>query len=286
MTRQTKPVPPDTRRVVEGFRDTGYTFNSAVADIVDNSITANASVVSVMVDLDPYGDPHVWVGDDGDGMTLEGLEDAMRYGSRRRTERHSLSRFGLGLKTASTSFCRRLTVVSRTLSSGTHSATWDIDLITQVTTLVLQAVVTGQLMKRLGVAVALALLPIVVSLGFIGLAMAGSFAMLILFDASFRAIQRAITRPARETLFTVVTREEKYKSKAFTDTFVYRGGDVIGAWTEGGLGALGMGLVGLASVAVPMAVAWGGLGMWLGRRQQQVAAVQASAQPPISQMRT
>jgi AAA family ATP:ADP antiporter len=152
----------------------------------------------------------------------------------------------------------------------------NIDLITQVTTLVLQAVVTGQLMKRLGVAIALALLPIVVSLGFIGLAIAGSFAVLILFDAAFRAIQRAITRPARETLFTVVTREEKYKSKAFTDTFVYRGGDVIGAWTEGGLGALGMGLLGLASVAVPLAVAWGGLGIWLGRRQQQVAAVQTS----------
>ena len=70
------------------------------------------------------------------------------------------------------------------------------------------------------------------------------------FDAAFRATQRAIARPARETLFTVVNREEKYKSKAFTDTFVYRGGDVVGAWTEGLLGRLGFALVGLASVAV------------------------------------
>ena len=151
-----------------------------------------------------------------------------------------------------------------------------IDLITQTATFVLQAVVTGHLMRKLGVSVALLLLPIVVAGGFVGLAMLGSFATLILFDAAFRAIQRAITRPARETLFTVVTREEKYKSKAFTDTFVYRGGDVIGAWTEGLLGRLGMALVGLASVAVPLAVAWAALGFWLGRTQQQRAASEST----------
>jgi AAA family ATP:ADP antiporter len=143
-----------------------------------------------------------------------------------------------------------------------------IDLITQVGTLLLQLVVTGHVMKRFGVSVALALLPIAASLGFLGLAAAGSFAMLIGFDATFRAIQRAITRPARETLFTVVGREDKYKSKAFTDTFVYRGGDVLGAWTEGLLGRLGMGLAGLASVAVPLAAFWAVLGLWLGRRQE------------------
>lgn len=146
-----------------------------------------------------------------------------------------------------------------------------LDLITQVTTLVLQAVVAGHLMRRLGVSAALALLPMLVALGFVGLAIVGSLAMLVLFDATFRAVQRAITRPGRETLFTVVSREDKYKSKAFTDTFVYRGGDVIGAWTESGLGRLGMGLVGLASVAVPLALAWAVLGVWLGRRQGGLA---------------
>lgn len=152
-----------------------------------------------------------------------------------------------------------------------------IDLITQVTTLVLQAVVTGHLMKRLGVAVALAMLPVLVSLGFLGLAIAGSFAVLVLFDAGFRAIQRAVTRPARETLFTVVTREEKYKAKAFTDTFVYRGGDVIGAWTEGGLAMLGFGLAGLAGLAVPLGLGWTMLGLWLGRRQQSLATAKVVA---------
>lgn len=139
-------------------------------------------------------------------------------------------------------------------------------------TLLLQAVIAGHLMKRLGVHVALALLPVTVALGFIGLAIVGSLAALIAFEATFRAIQRAITRPARETLYTVTTREDKYKSKAFIDTFVYRGGDVAGAQVEGLLGRLGMGLAALASVAVPLALAWAALGIWLGRRQRGMAA--------------
>jgi AAA family ATP:ADP antiporter len=155
-----------------------------------------------------------------------------------------------------------------------------------VTTLVLQLVVAGHIMKRLGVSFALALLPVIVSLGFLGLAMVASLAALILFDATFRAIQRAITRPARETLFTVVSREDKYKSKAFTDTFVYRGGDVLGAWTEGLLGRLGMALIGLASVAVPLAVGWGVLGIWLGRRQSAMrAATEPARNEPVGATR-
>lgn len=147
-----------------------------------------------------------------------------------------------------------------------------IDLYTQLATLFLQAVLAGHLMKRLGVAVTLALLPITVALGMVGLAIVGSLAALIVFEATFRAVQRAITRPARETLYTVVSREDKYKSKAFIDTFVYRTGDVAGAQIDGLLGRLGLGLAALASVAVPLALAWAALGIWLGRSQQRLAA--------------
>jgi ATP:ADP antiporter, AAA family len=147
-----------------------------------------------------------------------------------------------------------------------------IDLVVQITTLVLQLMVAGHLMKRLGVALTLALLPVTVALGFIGLALVGSLAAFVVFDAAFRSVQRAVMNPARETLFTVVSREDKYKSKAFIDTFVYRGGDVVGAQTEGLLGRLGMGLAALASVAVPLAVAWGALGIWLGRAQRRQPA--------------
>lgn len=146
-----------------------------------------------------------------------------------------------------------------------------IDLATQASTLVLQLIVTGHLMRRLGVPLTLALLPIVVAIGFAGLSAVGTLAALVIFDAVFRAVQRAIMRPSRETLFTVVSREDKYKAKAFIDTFVYRSGDVAGAWTEGLLGRLGMGLVALTSLAIPLAVVWGALGIWLGREQARRA---------------
>jgi ATP:ADP antiporter, AAA family len=151
-----------------------------------------------------------------------------------------------------------------------------IDLITQVTTLVLQAVVAGHLMKRFGVHIVLMLLPLTAVLGFLGLAIVGSFAVLIAFEAAFRAVQRALTRPARETLFTVVSREDKYKSKAFIDTFIYRGGDVIGAQVDGLLVRLGFGLAGLASVAIPLAFVWAALGLWLGRAQNRKKELQTT----------
>lgn len=147
-----------------------------------------------------------------------------------------------------------------------------IDLITQFATLILQALIAGRVMKRFGVPVTLMLLPITVMLGFAGLAITGTLAALVVFEAAFRAVQRALTRPARETLYTVISREDKYKSKAFVDTFVYRGGDVIGAQLEGGIVRLGMGMIGLASVAVPLALVWAALGLWLGRTQQRLAA--------------
>ena len=146
-----------------------------------------------------------------------------------------------------------------------------IDVITQVATLIMQAFIAGHLMRRLGVHITLMLLPITAALGFLGLALVASLAALIVFEASFRAVQRAIQRPARETLYTVISREDKYKSKAFIDTFVYRGGDVVGAQVEGLLGRLGMGLAGVASVAVPLALVWAGLALWLGRTQQRLA---------------
>jgi ATP:ADP antiporter, AAA family len=157
-----------------------------------------------------------------------------------------------------------------------------IDLITQAATLLLQALVTGHLMRRLGVAVTLALLPVTVALGFIGLALVASLAALITFEATFRAVQRAVMRPARETLYTVLSREEKYKAKAFIDTFVYRGGDVLGAQTEGLLGRLGMGLAALTSVAVPLAIAWAALGLWLGRTQRRLAGTPAEPPAPAA----
>jgi len=147
-----------------------------------------------------------------------------------------------------------------------------IDMWTQIAVLVLQLTLTGRLIRRFGLGVALAILPVATALGFIGLAIYGSFVVLILLEATNRAVQRGITRPAREALFTVASREDKYKAKAFIDTFIYRAGDVVGAQTEGLLGRLGLAMGGLVSVVLPLALIWAALALWLGRAQQHAAA--------------
>ncbi|WP_286903256.1 NTP/NDP exchange transporter [Vreelandella sedimenti] len=143
----------------------------------------------------------------------------------------------------------------------------NIDMWTQVAVLILQLTLTGKIIQRFGLGVALAILPVATALGFIGLAIYGSFVVLILLEATTRALQRGVTRPAREALFTVVGREDKYKAKAFVDTFIYRAGDVVGAQTEGALGRLGLAVGGLVSVVVPLALVWAALGLWMGRAQ-------------------
>lgn len=182
-------------------------------------------------------------------------------------------------------FTRLQMVAALSLDTDTRTAAFArIDLYTQMATFVLQAFLTSHLIKRFGIALTLALLPITVALGFIGLAVLGSLAALIAFEASFRAVQRGIMRPARETLFTTVPRAERYKAKAFIDTFVYRSGDALGSQTEGLLGRLGMGLAGLAWFAVPLAIVWMSLGLWLGYHQNKRSIPDTSPAPTPPQL--
>lgn len=121
---------PDPERIVNGLRDTGYNFNTAIADIVDNSIAANANIVRINVILDPDMKVKVYISDNGIGMNEVGLKNAMRYGSKAREEKNSLGKFGLGLKTASTAFCRKLSVISRSEEDSTiRKVQWDLDYI-------------------------------------------------------------------------------------------------------------------------------------------------------------
>ena len=123
-------LPPDPARVVEGLRDTGYNFNTAIADIVDNSIAANASKVDITINTTPDKEITLYIADNGDGMSLDGLKNAMRYGSEERKDPSSLGKFGLGLKTGSTAFCRCLSVISIDKeSSEPHKVQWDLDHI-------------------------------------------------------------------------------------------------------------------------------------------------------------
>ena len=132
-----------------------------------------------------------------------------------------------------------------------------IDPITQVTTLLLQLVVTGHLMKRLGVAVALAMLPVVVSLGFIGLAIAGSFAVLVLSTRrSARFSAPSPGRRAKRCSPSSAAKTSTSRRRSPTPSSI-AAATCIGAWTEGGLGRLGMAFAGLAALAVPLACVGG-----------------------------
>jgi AAA family ATP:ADP antiporter len=87
-----------------------------------------------------------------------------------------------------------------------------------------------------------------------------------------RAGNYAIMRPAREMLYVVLTREEKYKAKNLIDTLVYRSGDALSAWVYAGMRSLGMSLTGVALVAVPLALLWAWIAFGLGRQQVKLAA--------------
>ncbi len=119
---------PTPSRLVEGLRDTGYSLEASFADIVDNSIAANATKIDIQIYREIDGRLRVSIIDNGDGMDLQTLLNAMRYGSPKRKSPKSLGKFGMGLKTASTAFCRRLTVLS-SMHGELNARTWDIDEI-------------------------------------------------------------------------------------------------------------------------------------------------------------
>jgi len=123
---------PHAAALIEGLRDIGYSLETAVADIIDNSITANAHQVRIVTETNTE-DPFIAVVDDGEGMAEAELIAAMRPGSRNPlSTRHGsdLGRFGLGLKSASFSQCRRLTVVTRK-DGQTSAAIWDLDEVAE-----------------------------------------------------------------------------------------------------------------------------------------------------------
>ena len=124
---------PDPARVMEGLRDTGYDFNTAMADIIDNSIAAKATKIAVQIEKNPFnGQIKVYVADNGCGMNMEDLKNAMRYGSKERVDPSSLGKFGLGLKTASTAFCKQLSVLSKGTMMEYHKVQWDLDEISKI----------------------------------------------------------------------------------------------------------------------------------------------------------
>jgi len=143
-----------------------------------------------------------------------------------------------------------------------------VDLAVNVVALLTGALATGRLVRWLGLGAALAFVPALSAAGFALVAGWPTFWVLAAFQGLRRAASYAVERPAREVLFTVVTREERYKSKAFIDTVVYRAGDAGSAWLARGLAAAGVGVAGSLLFAVPIGLAGVGVALWLARAER------------------
>lgn len=137
-----------------------------------------------------------------------------------------------------------------------------LDFWTNVLTLAVQLLLTSRLLRGIGVSGVLLVLPLLTTLGFGALALWPSFLVLALVQVLRRGIHYAVDRPAREILYIPLGPEERYKSKAFIDTFVFRGGDFLGVWAPTVVGLL---MVPVSLAALACAGVWVGTAGLLGR---------------------
>ncbi|MEI7785111.1 MAG: MFS transporter, partial [Betaproteobacteria bacterium] len=152
-----------------------------------------------------------------------------------------------------------------------------IDLSVGLATLTVQLLLTGRLLSRFGAGVALAALATVTAAGFALLAVAPVLAVIIGFQATKRATEFALANPARETLFTVLTREQMYKAKSFIDTTVFRGADAASGWIYTGLRQALQDAAHVAWLAAAVALGWAVMVIRLGRMQRRLAGQELGA---------
>ena len=153
-----------------------------------------------------------------------------------------------------------------------------LDFVVQAGALASQVLITGRLAQRLGVRVLLAGVPLLMCIGFLGLALLPTFAMLAGLMIVRRIGEYAFIRPGREMLFAPLDAETQYKAKNFIDTVVYRAGDAASGWAKSLLDLLGHGAWLPALVGAGCAALWAWLGFYLGRRADQAAQADEAEQ--------
>jgi len=146
-----------------------------------------------------------------------------------------------------------------------------IDLVIGILTIAVQFFATGRLIARFGVGRAAAFLPLVFVAGFLVLAWMPVLGVVIAFQALQRTANFALSNPAREVLFTVLRRDEKYKAKNVIDIVVFRGSDAVGGWAFALMRGAGLELSAISLATVPLAAAWFVLALALGRAQESRA---------------
>jgi ATP:ADP antiporter, AAA family len=168
-------------------------------------------------------------------------------------------------------YLEQLRVVAETISSSTERTQLfaQLDLAVNSIALFTQLFVTSALVRRAGLVFCLTVLPAVGVLSLGLTALMPTLTVIAICGVVRRAMEFSISKPAREILFTVVTREERYKAKNVMDTVVSRGGDLISNWTHAGVRSFGFATASMALMAIPFAILMVGVGAYLGRSQQQ-----------------
>lgn len=156
----------------------------------------------------------------------------------------------------------------------TRTQIWAImDLVVNTLTIMVAVFVTGRISKRFGLSFTLASIPMLIAAGLLLLAFAPIVGVVIVVQIIRRAGNYAVTRPAREMLFTVVNRQVRFKTKPFIDIVIYRGGDMVNAWAFTALTqGLGFSLAVVAGIGAVIALIWASVGIYLGKKFNQFSA--------------
>ena len=149
----------------------------------------------------------------------------------------------------------------------------NINNATNAIALVAQLLIVKRVVGRFGIGVSLALMPIVSIAGFAVLAVNPTLAVVAILTVARRALGFGFAKPTTDMLYSVVTPEEKYKTKNFMDTAIYRGGDLVGTWSIRGLQGLGMGISAISWIMLPFAALWTVVALWLGRDYRRRARI-------------
>jgi ATP:ADP antiporter, AAA family len=155
---------------------------------------------------------------------------------------------------------------------ATRSQIWaSMDLVVNILTVVVAAFATGRIAKHLGLSFTLASIPVLIGAGMLLLAAAPMVSVVVAVQIIRRAGNYAVSRPAREMLFTAVDRETRFKAKPVIDIVIYRGGDMLNAWVFTALTqGLGLGMASVALVGTGVAALWAATGVYLGRRFREI----------------
>jgi len=147
----------------------------------------------------------------------------------------------------------------------------DVNNATNALALIMQLLIVKHVVRRFGIGVSLSLMPVASVVGFVILAISPELGVVTIFTVLRRALGFGFSKPTSDMLYSVVTPEEKYKTKNFIDTAVYRSGDVVAGLALKALGAIGLGISAISLVMIPFAAIWASIATWLGRDYRRQA---------------